>query len=547
MFGAHDGYLLLYVNKTLFSNDGMIEPPGTPSDMVLQRIVQAVTELAKGMKSASFYPAGHPALLQAVTKIILLFGEIPLPPEGLSIDVSKNALTCRDVPLPAAGNKALADLNRELYLRRAARIIFLPNLQPAEVVSFLKVITRDVDQVLDEGGLERALPNEKVTRIWANRVDYERLTQLLKEEELEEVEPEDFDREPPTSGDDMLVEIPPEEAVTIDTLLARIGKETDPSAYRAHIMEFSRLLLGERAERKIGYSLQAIAIFIRHIETPPGGSAEIGDLARLGIKEVASEELVAHCIGLLKKRGARGLQEIDTMLVAMEMRSVGPLLQALAEEEDLLVRKAIVEIVTRIGRVAVPAILENLNDSRWYMVRNMVNVLGNLGMPDLAPHVAATLSHPDLRVKKEAIKALSRIPHPSAVSALCELCFFPEETVALSATAALASKKETEAVVSLFRRTAAKRFLYPNYRLAHEAIDSLRTIATDDAVTALEEILALRAPWRTEKFRAMKSHALRSISRIKGEKSTEVLEKARRSADPWLRIEAERIIVRRAT
>ncbi|MBP2687203.1 MAG: HEAT-like repeat-containing protein, partial [Deltaproteobacteria bacterium] len=173
MFGAHDGYLLLYVNKTLFSNDGMIEPPGTPSDMVLQRIVQAVTELAKGMKSASFYPAGHPALLQAVTKIILLFGEIPLPPEGLSIDVSKNALTCRDVPLPAAGNKALADLNRELYLRRAARIIFLPNLQPAEVVSFLKVITRDVDQVLDEGGLERALPNEKVTRIWANRVDYE--------------------------------------------------------------------------------------------------------------------------------------------------------------------------------------------------------------------------------------------------------------------------------------------------------------------------------------------------------------------------------------
>ncbi len=262
---------------------------------------------------------------------------------------------------------------------------------------------------------------------------------------------------------------------------------------------------------------------------------------------MASDELVTHYIGLLKKRGARGREETDAVLVALEERSVGPLLQALAEEEDLLVRKAIVEIVTRIGRVAVPTILENLADSRWYMVRNMITVLGSLGMPDLAPHVASTLSHPDLRVKKEAIKALSRIPHPSAVTALCELCFFPEETVALTATAALSSKKETEAVVALYRRAAAKIILYPNYRLAHEAIDSLRAIGTDEAVTALEEILALRALWSTEKFRAMKFHALRSISMIKGGRAEEVLERARRSDDRSLRVEAERILGRRAT
>jgi len=132
------------------------------------------------------------------------------------------------------------------------------------------------------------------------------------------------------------------------------------------------------------------------------------------------------------------------------------------------------------------------------------------------------------------------------VTALCELCFFPEETVALTATAALASKKETEAVVALYRRAASKHILYPNYRLAHEAIDSLRTIGSDEAVAALEEILVLRAPWRTEKFRAMKFHALRSISKIRGGRAEEVLERTRRSADRSLRVEAERILGRRA-
>jgi HEAT repeat protein len=526
----------------------MTEPPETPDDLSLQRVTQAVTEFAKGIKSASFYPAGHPVLLHTVTRIIQFLEAVPLPEHGLSIDVTKHALLYRDVPLPSGGNKAVLDLNRELYLRRASRIIFLPNLQPDEVVSCLKIITLDPDEIQDAGGLERILLREKVARIWANRVDYDQLTQLLKEEELEEVQPEELTDDVLAPPDTLLLaDAPPEEVVTIETLIARIAKETDPSAYRGHIVEFSRLLLAERAERKIEFSMQAMAIFIQHLQTPPGGSDEIAGLARLGIKEVASEELVTHYIGLLKKRGARGRQEVDRVLVALEERSVGPLLQALAEEEDLLVRKAIVEIVTRIGRVAVPTILENLSDSRWYMVRNMITVLGSLGMPDLAPHVVSTLSHHDPRVKKEAIKALSKIPHPSAVTALCELCFFPEDTVALAATAALASKKETEAVVALYRRAVAKILLYPNYRLAHEAIDSLRAIGTEEAVTALEEILALRVLWRTEKFRAMKFHALRSISKIKGERSEEVLDRARRSDDRSLRLEAERILGRRAT
>ena len=548
MYGAHIGYLLLYVNKTRFSNDGMTETPETPAGHYLQRVTQAVAEFAKGIKSASFYPAGHPVLLQAVTKIIQLFEAIPLPEQGLPIDVTKNALLCRDVPLPADGNKAIADLNRELYLRRASRLIFLPNLQPDEVVSCLKAITLDPEEIQDAGGLERILLRERVTRIWANRVDYDRLTQLLKEEELEEVQPEELPEERLATSDDRFqADLPPEEVVTIETLIERIAKETDPAAYRGHIVEFSRFLLAEHPDRKIDFSMQAMSIFVRHIQTPPGGSDEIAGLARLGIKEVASEDLVARYIGQLKKRGGHGRHETDAVLVALEERSVGPLLQALAEEEDLLVRKAIVEIVTRIGRVAVPAVLENLTDSRWYMVRNMITILGTLGMPDLAPHVAATLSHPDLRVKKEAIKALSRIPHPSSVTALCELCFFPEETVALAATAALSPKKEPEAVVTLYRRAAAKRILYPTYRLAHEAIDSLRAIGTDEAVTALEEILALRAPLSTKKFRAMKFHALRSISKIKGERAEEVLQRARRSADRSLRDEAERIIERRVT
>ena len=145
-------------------------------------------------------------------------------------------------------------------------------------------------------------------------------------------------------------------------------------------------------------------------------------------------------------------------------------------------------------------------------------------------------------MKKEAIRGLSRLSHPSAVTALGELCFFPEETIALSATAALSLKKEEEAVHILLRRAVQKKVFFPHYRLAHEAIESLRAIDSDAAVTALEEILRTTAIWETVKFRELKKHALRCISRMSGDRPKEIVLRTRSAPEAYLQVETERIV-----
>ena len=546
--------MLLYANKSLFSNIGMSSFVGISDELYLGRISHAITELAKGMKIINFYPPNHPILVQAITKISLLFEDIPLPEQGLEITVTKNHLLYNNVPLLGSGsNKSLVDLNRELYLRRAARVIFLPSMMPDEIVSFLKAVSRDVAQVLDDGGLEKVLRKEKVSRICINRVEYDKFSDVLKEEEeLEELEPEEPE-DLSLNNSELELELQPEtseeteEALTADLLLARIEKENDPSKYRIHIDAFSRFLLTESPMQKLEYSTRAISIFIRHVESPPEKNVEIAEQAGMGILELVSDELIEHYITHLKKGGIRGRQETEVILVAMGEKTVAPLLQALAEEKDILLRKTIVSIIVRIGRAAIPTILANLNDTRWYMIRNMVMILGSLDMPDLAPQIMSTLSHPDLRVKREAIKALSRINLPHVTTILCELCFHHEESVALSATAALAFKKEFEAVEALFRRATARKFMYPNYRLAHEAIDSLRAIGTEEAAIALEQILALDTFWKTEKFRAMKTHTLRSLFSIKGSNASKAFHGILKGNDKILRREATRILKRKTT
>ncbi len=516
---------------------------GVPESAHLFKVSVALAELAKGLKGVAFYPPGHPSLIQLVSRIVSLLEGIPLPSSGLEVVVMKNSLTCDNTAVPNP-NKALVDFNRDLYLRRVSKLYFLPGMKESELFAFLTVLGRDPQTIEDQGGLESILPHEGIAHIWVNKVDYEGMTELLKKERGED-EALDEDARARSIIDSLFtaegIEPEPE---TFDGLLDKLSREASPSGYRTLIVSLSKLLSEERSDRKIEYTTRAFSLFLRHVTQPPGESTEISELAGRGIKEMATDEMVSHYLFALRDKSRGDRQEAEGILTLLQERSVRPLLDALSTEEDLLVRKSIVEIVAKIGRPAIPVILENLTDSQWYIVRNMVTILASMGMPDLAPHVAGTLSHPDIRVKKEAIKALSRLDHPFAVSALGELCFHAEESVALTAVAALSAKKEPESVLALYRRAVRKNVFYPHFRFAHEAIDSLRSIGTEEALTALDEIVRMKVFWQSRRFREMKMHALRAISKVSSDRAKEMLRRFLTDEDEPLRIEAKRLLRR---
>jgi HEAT repeat protein len=516
---------------------------GETEDAHLYKVSVALAELAKGLKGVSFYPPGHPSLIQLIARIVSLFEDIPLPDSGLEIGVSKNSLSCEGTPIPSP-NKALVDFNRDLYLRRVSKLYFLPGIKGDEMFTFLSILVRDPQTIEDQGGLEKVLPGEGVARIWVNKVDYESMTELLKREAGFDEPSEEDARARSIVNSLFTAEGIEPEAATIDGLLDKIAREASPAGYRNLVVLLSKMLSDERSIRKTEFTSRAFSLFLRHVANPPGGSAEIAEMAGRGIKEMATDEMVLHYLFALRDKSRGDRQEAEGILVLLQERAVRPLLDALTVEEDLLVRKSLVEIVAQIGRPAISVILENLNDSQWYIVRNMVTILGSMGMPDLAPHVAGTLSHPDVRVKKEAIKALSRLDHPFAVSALGELCFHAEESVALTAIAALSSKKEPEAVLALYRRAVRKNMFYPTFRLSHEAIDSLRAIGTDEALTALDEIIRMKVIFPLRRFREMKMHALRAIAKVGSDRSRETMRRYLTDEDEALRIEAKRLLRR---
>jgi HEAT repeat protein len=65
--------------------------------------------------------------------------------------------------------------------------------------------------------------------------------------------------------------------------------------------------------------------------------------------------------------------------------------------------------MVRLGPLALEMAQRMMTDPRWFVVRNGVAVLGELGGEDAVAHLTATLANGDSRVRKETILSLAKV------------------------------------------------------------------------------------------------------------------------------------------
>ena len=152
------------------------------------------------------------------------------------------------------------------------------------------------------------------------------------------------------------------------------------------------------------------------------------------------------------------------LLTVFGEESVPHLLDRLLMESEANRRRAMISLVVRIGLPAVPAMMEKLTDPRWYFVRNLCFILGEIGSRRTAPGLVNALSHTDSRVKKEAILALGKLKAPESTQALGRILLSEgllssskEDSLRMDAASSLFRIGGTEALGYLHRGKASRR------------------------------------------------------------------------------------------
>ena len=101
------------------------------------------------------------------------------------------------------------------------------------------------------------------------------------------------------------------------------------------------------------------------------------------------KEQSVECIDLILKIGAP---------------FISALMNRLSLEDNRSLRRIYLNVLLKFGEGCVHHAVSRLNDSRWFVVRNMIYLLRELGDQATLPHIRLCIKHPNSKVSLEALK-----------------------------------------------------------------------------------------------------------------------------------------------
>jgi len=175
---------------------------------------------------------------------------------------------------------------------------------------------------------------------------------------------------------------------------------------------------------------------------------------------------------------------VDRMVPLLGDVAAEPMLDTLAESESRQVRRALIDRLVKLGPALGPHLLPRLGDERWYVVRNLLYLAAELPRAPEGLNATQFTQHPDIRVRREALRVLFKDPAVRA-RAICTALSDADPRVKRLALSAAAEGKCPEAAVPLVVALAT------GDEDSELRVAAIRTLAAEGGRLSLEALLGL--------------------------------------------------------
>lgn len=469
-------------------------PPRSP-----ELAAATMGDLHRALKATGFYPRQHPTRAQTLSQahgslLRLLDGR------DVALVITRSGFSDQEGGLGIAPAPFVSALARELFVRRIRRLTILPDLTPEDLRSFLFLLSLPLQKIESSGGIERLMTDHGIRTIWTNEIDMAAI--LSKRDAMEQADQPFTDAEddpsllgageevgePSSLLDDLGLEVP-EETATIPQLLARLEQEPNDSRF----MELAKELAGKANDAKRAQRFSELLPVLTSLQTQSRDDLRgrfIQDYALFTFEQVASGTMTDFILKSLQSRDYQDKETIIGIIPSMGQTVVYAVIQQLCVAEDLFARKLLATALIRMGEQAIPPICAMLQDDRWYVVRNMVAIMGEIGSPSCLGAMHSPVSHADERVRKETVRALSRIKGQEAEALIISLLHDKSLEIRKQAIHSLGIMKAPSAVGPLLQIIHRSDLFRRQTPLKKEAIASLGRIADRQALQELLKIVS---------------------------------------------------------
>jgi len=216
---------------------------------------------------------------------------------------------------------------------------------------------------------------------------------------------------------------------------------------------------------------------------------EFRGLAEQVIREIGRPSFLGQFAPILNAHPELDPALLTNFLVQIGASAAGAICDLLGQVNHMKHRRALCEALAISCKDDVDVLISRLGDPRWYVIRNVVYVLGRIAHQGVERALDRALHHEDVRVRKEAVRALGNIESPTSRAFLVSAFRDPDATVRVQAALTLAQRRDDRAAQSIWSALAAPEFAKRDQAERRVFFEALGKCGSDSFVPRLTEML----------------------------------------------------------
>ena len=286
-----------------------------------------------------------------------------------------------------------------------------------------------------------------------------------------------------------LEEVRPLRQEVLDIVAAILRYEQDGAGFKDSAVAFQRFIEFAIEEGDVRRARELVGLLKQIAAAKSAEGPEFEGIAEQVIREIGRPSFLGQLAPTLNAHPELDPEALTDFLVQLGSGATPAICDLLGQVNHVRHRRALCEGLIASCRNDVEPLLQRLGDSRWYVIRNVVYVLGRIAHHGVERALDRALHPEDVRVRKEAVRALGNIESPTARAYLVSAFKDSDSGVRIQAAMTLAEKREERAAQSLLGAIQAPEFQRRDLRERQAFYEALGRAGSDALAPKLEPLL----------------------------------------------------------
>lgn len=273
-----------------------------------------------------------------------------------------------------------------------------------------------------------------------------------------------------------------------DVFLEILGLENEAEPYQDTLSALQKLVDALLAAGEFGGARDLLNRVLIILKTYRLEDWQVRAIGRF-LETLGDDEHLQRIGAVLEKGTDLRLEEVSAYLLLLDPKSVPGLVRILGELSNSKGRRMLCDTICELAKGKPEYLFPFMDDSRWYLVRNLAYVLGRIGGEGAMAQLEKAYSHSEPRVRREAVQAAGLIGGTRSAALLKKSLKDPDMRIRSMASVNFARVGKRSSLPALLETIQGKDFAKRDPAEVKAFFDAVGSVGSNEALRPLQQIL----------------------------------------------------------